>query len=58
MVEVEDLGLVGLVREQQRLHRNLGIQDVYTFLFQGVMGVVHVLADKDQAKRWPVDGHD
>jgi hypothetical protein len=40
-----------LVREQGRLHRNLGIQDVYKLLFQGVMGVTHILEDREKAWR-------
>ena len=50
MVEVDDTAVVRLVREQDRLHRNLGIQDVYKLLFQGVMGVAHLL--EDRAKAW------
>ena len=51
VVEVEDLGLEGLVREQLRLHRNVGIRDVYKFLFEGVMGVEHILGDREVARR-------
>ena len=51
VVEVNDAAVVRLVREQGRLHRNLGIQDVYKLLFQGVMGVAHILADKEGAWR-------
>ena len=51
MVEVDDEAVVRLVREQGRLHRNLGIQDVYKLLFQGVMGVGHILEDRERAWR-------
>ena len=51
MVEVDDEAVVRLVREQGRLHRNLGIQDVYKLLFQGVMGVAHILEDREKAWR-------
>jgi len=51
VVEVDDAAVVRLVREQGRLHRNLGIQDVYKLLFQGVMGVAHILEDRKRAWR-------
>ena len=51
VVEVNHEAVVGLVREQGRLHRNLGIQDVYKLLFQGVMGVAHILEDREKAWR-------
>jgi hypothetical protein len=53
VVEVDDVE--ALVREQLRLHRNLGIQDVYKLLFQGVMGVAHILRDKERSWRWIVE---
>jgi hypothetical protein len=49
-IEVDDAAVVRLVREQGRLHRNLGFQDVYKLLFQGMMGVAHIL--EDRAKAW------
>ena len=52
VVEVDDVAVVRLVREQGRLHRNLGIQDVYKLLFQGVMGVAHILEDRESAWTW------
>jgi len=52
VVEVDDEAVVRLVREQGRLHRNLGIQDVYKLLFQGVMGVAHILEDRQKAWTW------
>ena len=51
MVEVDDAAVVRLVQEQGRLHRNLGIQDVYKLLFQGVLGVGHILEDRERAWR-------
>lgn len=48
---MDDEAVVRLVREQGRLHRNLGIQDVYKLLFQGVMGVAHILEDRERAWR-------
>ena len=54
VVEVDDEAVVRLVREQGRLHRNLGFQDVYKLLFQGVMGVGHILEDRERAWRWLV----
>jgi len=45
----------GLVREHVRLHRSLGVQDVYKLLFQGVLGVGHILRDKEGAWRWLVE---
>ena len=51
VVEVDDAAVVRLMREQSRLHRNLGIQDVYKLLFQGVMGVAHILEDREKAWR-------
>jgi len=51
VVEVDDAAVVRLVREEGRLHRNLGIQDVYKLLFQGVMGVAHILEDREKAWR-------
>jgi len=52
VVEVDDEAVVRLVREQGRLHKNLGIQDVYKLLFQGVMGVAHILKDRQKAWTW------
>ena len=52
---MDDEAVVGLVREQLRLHRKLGIQDVYKLLFQGVMGVGHILRDREGAWRWLVE---
>jgi hypothetical protein len=49
---VGDVGLVGLVGEQLRLHRKLRVRDVYKLLFQGVMGVEHILEDREGARRW------
>jgi len=51
--ETDDVGV--LVRKQQRLHPNLRIQDVYKLLFQGVMGVAHILGDKERARRYLED---
>jgi hypothetical protein len=49
---VGDVGLVGLVEEQLRLHSDVGVRDVYKLLFQGVMGVKHILGDREGAWRW------
>ena len=54
-IEMEDLGLERLVREHVRVHRGLGVRDVYKLLFQGVMGVGHVLGDREGAWRWLVE---
>ena len=46
-----DVDLEELVGEHVRLHPCLGVEDVYKLLFQGVMGVGHILGDKDRAWR-------
>jgi hypothetical protein len=51
VVAVDDAAVVRLLEEQGRLHRNLGIQDVYKLLFQGVMGVAHILEAREKARR-------
>ena len=51
VVEVNDEAVVGSVKEQGKLHKNVGIQDVYKLLFQGVMGVAHILEDREKAWR-------
>ena len=53
VVDVDDVEV--LVREQMRLHPNLGFRDVYKLLFQGVMGVAHILRDRERAWRWLVE---
>jgi hypothetical protein len=50
--KIDNEAVEALVRKQQKLHLNLGVQDVYKLLFQGVMGVAHILEDKEQAKRY------
>ena len=55
VVEVNDEAVVGSVKEQGKLHKNVGIQDVYKLLFQGVMGVAHILRDRERAWRWLVE---
>jgi hypothetical protein len=52
---MDDGAVKALVRRQQRLHLNLGVQDVYKLLFQGVMGVAHILGDKERARRYLED---
>ena len=52
---MEDEAVVRLVEEQLRLHSDLGVRDVYKFLFQGVMGVEHILGDRERARRWLVE---
>ena len=48
-----DYGAIeALVRKQWRLHPNMGVQDVYKLLFQGVLGVAHILEDRDRARRY------
>jgi len=46
-----DVGLEELVGEHVRLHPCLGVEDVYKLLFQGVMGVEHLLEDEEAAWR-------
>lgn len=53
--EMDDEIVEVLVRKQHKLHLNLGGRDVYKLLFQGVMGVAHILEDKEQARRYLED---
>jgi hypothetical protein len=55
MIEVDDPAVVRLVRDHGRWHRNLGIRDVYKLLFQGVLGVAHLLEDRAKAWQWLVE---
>lgn len=55
MVVVEVDYVESLVREHVRLHRSLGIEDVYKLLFQGVLGVGHILRDNERAWTWLVE---
>jgi len=50
--EIDDGAVEALVKKQQKLHLNLGVQDVYKLLFQGVMGVAHILRDKERARKY------
>jgi len=49
---MDDENVEVLVRRQQRLHLNVGVRDVYKLMFQGVMGVAHILEDREQARRY------
>ena len=53
--EIDDGAVEALVKKQRKLHLNLGVQDVYKLLFQGVMGVAHILGDKERARRYLED---
>ena len=53
--EIDDAAVEALVKKQQKLHLNLGVRDVYKLLFQGVMGVAHILGDKKRARRYLED---
>jgi len=44
-----------LVREHLRLHQGMGVRDVYKLLFQGIMGVGHILTDEEEAWRQLVE---
>ena len=50
--KINDGAVEALVRKQQKIHLNLRVQDVYKLLFQSVMGVAHILEDKEQARRY------
>ncbi len=48
----EKTELIELIQEHQRAKKNFAIQDAYKLIYQGVLGVGHILDEPEMAKKY------